>query len=291
MILKTRLQDYATFHQSKWEIVEQDYVLSWVLAGMTFLPELSSALVFKGGTCLRKCYFGDYRFSQDIDLSVMGNSGSLESSLENHIHKACVLAEELVQDQGTAFYLRSEPYLEKRPHPEGQKAFRVQAKLPWHRDFNTTIYIEVSFSEAVILPPVQKKIIHPYGEQFDYSINAYDINEIVAEKIRALLQFAKKLHERGWGRSRVRDYYDLWRILSFYREDISKAALPDLVRKKCAHKEIDFKGIESIFQEKLLLNFEEEWEFWLKDVVGPDLPDRHLVLKDLREQLTKIFHC
>jgi predicted nucleotidyltransferase component of viral defense system len=27
------------------------------------------SLVFKGGTCLRKCYFHDYRFSEDLDFT------------------------------------------------------------------------------------------------------------------------------------------------------------------------------------------------------------------------------
>lgn len=86
----------------------------------------------------------------------------------------------------------------------------------------------------------------------------YPLEEILAEKIRALLQFAKKLHERGWGRSRVRDYYDLWRILKSYSHTLNLEILPSLVIKKCAFKDVFFGGIEDIFQEKLLLNLEKE---------------------------------
>lgn len=290
MLLKTRLQDYKNRYNARWEIIEQDYILSWILAGLVSVEELRETLVFKGGTCLRKCYFGDYRFSQDIDLSVIKNHESLENSLHKYIEEASSLAESFIQNQGEGVYLQCGPYKEKRPHPEGQQAFLVQAKLPWHREFLTKVYVEVSFEENLILPPTKRPIIHPYGEHFDFSISSYNINEIVAEKIRALLQFSKKLHERGWGRSRVRDYYDLWRVLGFYKEDINKADLPSLVIKKCSHKGIEFEKIEDIFDKKLMENAQEEWDLWLRDIVVPSLPKREDVFIELKALLAEIFN-
>jgi len=290
MLLKTRLQDYKNRYNARWEIIEQDYILSWILAGLVSVEELRETLVFKGGTCLRKCYFGDYRFSQDIDLSVIKNHESLENSLHKYIEKSSFLAESFIQNQGEGIYLQCSPYKEKKPHPEGQQAFLVQAKLPWHREFLTKVYIEVSFGENLILPPSKRSIIHPYEECFDFSIASYDINEIVAEKIRALLQFSKKLHERGWGRSRVRDYYDLWRILGFYKEDITKTDLPSLVIKKCSYKGIEFKQIEDIFDKKLMENAQEEWDLWLRDIVVSILPNREVVFAELKTLLAEIFN-
>ena len=49
--------------------VELDYVLGWALGGIAGHPRLAQRLVFKGGTCLRKCYFPDYRFSEDLDFT------------------------------------------------------------------------------------------------------------------------------------------------------------------------------------------------------------------------------
>ena len=46
-------------------VVEKDYVLGWLLAGIFSQDVLRSAWVFKGGTCLKKCYFETYRFSED----------------------------------------------------------------------------------------------------------------------------------------------------------------------------------------------------------------------------------
>lgn len=289
MLLKTKLQNYKNSSGAKWEIIEQDYVLSWILAGIASHPSLQENLIFKGGTCLRKCYFGDYRFSQDIDLSVIAQHDELQKYLESYIKKACEVGESLVQDQGESFCLKCSPYKEKQPHPEGQQAFLVEAKFPWHREFLTKVYIEVSFSEKVILQSVSRAIIHPYEDNFDFKLQAYSIDEIIAEKIRALLQFSKKLHERGWGRSRVRDYYDLWSILKYYAGEITPDIIPNLTQEKCAHKSVIFDNINDIFNEKLMLNVDEEWESWLGGIVVSGLPEKCVVIQDLKENLGKIF--
>ena len=55
-------------------VVEKDYVLGWLLAGISNHAELGAAWVFKGGTCLKKCYFETYRFSEDLDFTLPGAS-------------------------------------------------------------------------------------------------------------------------------------------------------------------------------------------------------------------------
>ena len=50
--------------------VERDYVLAHIIAGLGSLGD-KHGLVFKGGTALRLCYFEDYRYSADLDFSVV----------------------------------------------------------------------------------------------------------------------------------------------------------------------------------------------------------------------------
>jgi predicted nucleotidyltransferase component of viral defense system len=52
------------------QVVEKDYVLGWVLAGIFNHPVIGSSWVFKGGTCLKKCFFETYRFSEDLDFTL-----------------------------------------------------------------------------------------------------------------------------------------------------------------------------------------------------------------------------
>ena len=57
--------------------VERDYVLAHIIAALGAL-DASHGLVFKGGTALRLCYFEDYRYSADLDFSVV--EGDLEAA-------------------------------------------------------------------------------------------------------------------------------------------------------------------------------------------------------------------
>ncbi|GAI08967.1 unnamed protein product [marine sediment metagenome] len=48
--------------------LEKDYVLSWILIGIA-KSKICDMLSFKGGTALKKFYFPDYRFSEDLDFT------------------------------------------------------------------------------------------------------------------------------------------------------------------------------------------------------------------------------
>ena len=63
MITKQNILERAAEWQLRPEVVEKDYVLGWLLVGIAQHPELRATWVFKGGTCLKKCYFETYRFS------------------------------------------------------------------------------------------------------------------------------------------------------------------------------------------------------------------------------------
>lgn len=46
-------------------VLERGYCLSWVLVGLSQSP-LKDRLAFKGGAALKKCYYEDYRFLEDL---------------------------------------------------------------------------------------------------------------------------------------------------------------------------------------------------------------------------------
>ena len=53
------------------QVIEKDYVLGWMLAGLSAHDAIAPSWVFKGGTCLKKCYFETYRFSEDLDFTLL----------------------------------------------------------------------------------------------------------------------------------------------------------------------------------------------------------------------------
>jgi predicted nucleotidyltransferase component of viral defense system len=279
--LRKKIRDTRASTGIGWDIIEQDYVLSWVLFGLSRVEKLRESLIFKGGTALKKCYFGNYRFSQDLDFSVRGDYPRGDELL-SFIQRACILAEENAENIAFVCKRHSETGL----HPEEQEAFDIRARLPWHRDFSTSIKVEVTTREFILLEPAERPILHEYGEELNSSIFVYKIEEIIAEKIRAILQFSKKLHERGWSRSRVRDYYDLWRILHEYGEMIDIHSLPELIKKKCETKGVMLHSVDDLFQSRLM-EYLEEWHHWLDPIV-PQVPDRDIVINELKQQLRRI---
>src|SRR5258706_9411024 len=70
MIDKREILEAASAFSLLPNVVEKDYVLGWILAGINAHQELAESWVFKGGTCLKKCYFETYRFSEDLDFTL-----------------------------------------------------------------------------------------------------------------------------------------------------------------------------------------------------------------------------
>ena len=70
MIDRREILEAASSFSLLPSVVEKDYVLGWILAGINAHEELSESWVFKGGTCLKKCYFETYRFSEDLDFTL-----------------------------------------------------------------------------------------------------------------------------------------------------------------------------------------------------------------------------
>jgi predicted nucleotidyltransferase component of viral defense system len=62
--------------------VEKDYALGWLLAGIYANDRIADSWVFKGGTCLKKCFFETYRFSEDLDFTLQDESHLDETFLK-----------------------------------------------------------------------------------------------------------------------------------------------------------------------------------------------------------------
>ena len=71
MIEPKEINKVATERKVNDRQIEKDYVLSWVLYAISKSENISKALVFKGGTVLKKAYIHDYRFSEDLDFTLL----------------------------------------------------------------------------------------------------------------------------------------------------------------------------------------------------------------------------
>ncbi len=283
--LRTRLQEARQHLGIPWEALERDYLQSWVLAGLTQVPALRDTLVFKGGTALRKCYFGDYRFSEDLDFSALEEVPTGDE-MERLVGESCETAVRLL-DEYAPVEILCERYTEREPHPGGQEAFILRARFPWHSRIQTRVMIEITVDESILWTPKNRRVIHAYGEPLNVKVPVYSLEETVAEKLRALLQQAALFRARGWSRSRARDYYDLWCVLDTYGDRMELADFDLLLREKCAVRDVSFTGPNDFFDERMLVNVEETWEQWLGPLVS-DLPAFETVIGALRPRVEKL---
>ncbi|MDE2813197.1 MAG: nucleotidyl transferase AbiEii/AbiGii toxin family protein [Gemmatimonadota bacterium] len=270
----------------RWEVLERDYLLSWVLAGIAAVPELRRTLVFKGGTALKKCYFGDYRFSEDLDFSGREDAPAGEA-MEDLMDRACASAQEMLAEYADV-ELACSRYVERNPHPDGQEAFRIRARLPWHRALVTPVKVEVTMDEPILWPVVQREVMHEYGEPLRAEVLTYSLEEVVTEKLRAILQQTDRLERRGWSRTRARDFYDLWSVLGAYLEELDLTDFAHRLHEKCRLRDVNFAGTEDFFDPRVVANVQLEWERSLGPLV-PGLPAFETVVDELRSQIAALL--
>lgn len=278
MIPSSELKTKSEQSKIDVSIVERDYVISWVLKGIFDDALLKDGLVFKGGTALRKVYFPDYRFSEDLDFTTIKPLSELgETEIRRSLEDACrkVYTQSgveltLADFKQTRDELDEEAFLGKIQYvgPRGHRAGSPPR-----------VKLDITFYEKVVLPPNKLPLIHSYSDVVDCqaTITAYKFEEIVAEKLRSILQ-----------RQRSRDIYDLWNLLKFRRGVLAVPVIKDVFQKKCEYKKVRFEGVDDFFKPELLVSHKLAWEPSMKRQVV-DLPPFSEVEDVLRVLLCELF--
>jgi predicted nucleotidyltransferase component of viral defense system len=210
------------------DVLERDYCLAWLLAGIAD-SELRAALAFKGGTALKRCYFGDYRFSEDLDFTLLQ-----EMPFEELARRLEPVYAAVREASGIAFTFDRE---DRNRHENSYTFYlRYVGPLPRPND----VKVDITIREQLVYPLQQRPILRAYEEFADIPdnrlIQVYSLEEIAAEKTMALADRA---------RNEPRDLYDLWYLTS--NEGIELGALGDAIRRKLEFRGKAFEGItESI---------------------------------------------
>ncbi|HLJ97736.1 MAG TPA: nucleotidyl transferase AbiEii/AbiGii toxin family protein [Gemmataceae bacterium] len=181
-------------------VLERDYCLAWFLIGLSRTP-LRERLAFKGGTALKRCYFGDYRFSEDLDFTLrvdvpfdvirqelepvfaeVGRAGGVTIRFAHEDRQ--------VHQNSHTFYLSYEGPLPATARPKEVK-------------------VDITIREEVVFPLEARRVLRAYEEYQDLPEDAvvltYSLSEIAAEKVVALLDAA---------RNEPRDLFDIWFLAS-----------------------------------------------------------------------------
>lgn len=201
-------------------VLERDYCLSWFLVGLSRSP-LRERLFFKGGTALKKCYFPDYRFSEDLDFTLREEVAFEMIRVELELAFA-----ETYRASGVVFrHARDDRHAHANSHTFYLGYEGPLPGVPSGREVKTDITIR----EEVIFPVEERPLLRGYEEYEDIPDNAvlkvYSLQEIAAEKVIALSDRA---------RNEPRDLYDLWYLSEQGHIDITE--LIDVIARKLAFR-------------------------------------------------------
>ena len=279
------LHAYARERGMRQDIVEKDYALSYLLAAIASTPGLGDQLALKGGTALKKLYYPDFRFSEDLDYSTLrlGILAGIEETMETAIRRMS----DWLFERGP-FHIQHEVLSLKQPHPSQQAAYSVHVQFPGQRQALCRLKVEITIDEPLFLPVEERHLLHGFGEDLPAVMNSYALKEIVAEKLRALLQSHQRLRERGWGASRVcRDYYDLWWVLQ--QEGRMDGVVPALVDRKCNVRNVKYESPEDFLAAELLTVAKREWNQQLAPFVS-NTPSVEQLLVDVRPLILALWN-
>ncbi|MCC6129323.1 MAG: nucleotidyl transferase AbiEii/AbiGii toxin family protein [Acidobacteria bacterium] len=281
MKLETVLKAAARTSGVPYETILKDYAIGHLLATIAAEPALAGTLVMKGGTALRKLYFGEYRFSEDLDFTSVGAPKG--PALERALRSVATRAAEGMSVSGP-FSVTLERVRHKETHPGEQEDFTFRVQFPWQRQALCTVKVEITADEPVLLPTASKSILHGYGEELPGEIRAYALEEIVAEKLRSILQSEARRLARAWIRPRCRDYYDLWRVFGTYGEALDQEAVRRILPDKCAVRGVTFQTVDDFFPPGLVALVTDAWAGDLDGVVA-ELSISKLVLSALEQNI------
>jgi uncharacterized protein len=141
------------------------------------------------------------------------------------------------------------------------------------------LLFDITLDEPVLLPPQPLQVVVSPFPNLRPVVLTYALEEILAEKMRSILQ-----------RGKARDYYDVWRLLGEKRDTFDAPLVRSILAQKCRHKDLNEPQAQDLLQPQLLA---EAGIYWERDLAGQvaahDLPDWTVVTKDLTRFLADFF--
>lgn len=246
--------------------IEKSYVISWVTYGIANNLFLKENLIFKGGTVLKKVYFPDYRFSEDLDFTFQGKDFDIDT-IRSAFTK---LIEWVYEESRISLSIKDETQ-----HETGNFNFYLSYTGPLGgAGANKDIKVDISKDELLYNAPEDKKITNSYSdlEQEEYSILCYTLEEVIAEKMRSVMQ-----------RTAPRDIYDLWYLFEVEGQDIEDHIFA--FQDKANYKGYDPEELIEIIERKEKI-FAKHWQEHLANQMT-EIPDFNDVWRELGKHWRK----
>lgn len=282
MINRKEIVEWSKKSNVPADTIDKDYVLGHFLNVLFSFQWAKENLIFKGGTCLRKCYFENYRFSEDIDLTIINQNFILTRKAINEvceklknvtgIETNMLMFVEVQHNNQKVGWDIEICYWGANHNPSETPIFR--------KDCHTKIILEIRHFELMLFENIEREIIHNYSdtELIVNTIPCYSIEEVLAEKMRALIQ-----RNRG----EARDYFDLWYIKTHINE-IDWQGVKEAFFKKCTFKNIVFDDVSDLFKPERMKQVAITWDKRLSHQLQTQV-DRSSVMNELEVFFSELF--
>jgi predicted nucleotidyltransferase component of viral defense system len=278
LISKQEVMDFAREFSLRPDIIEKDYVLGWLLSGIYHYKPFRSSWIFKGGTCLKKCFFETYRFSEDLDFT-LADPSHLDSLL---LAKAFTEITNWIYEQSGIEFPLEDRRFDVYQNPRGNISAngRIGYRGPLRPGGGLPrIRLDLTNDEILIFDPIVREVHHPYSDKAEdlFFITSYSYEELFAEKIRALAE-----------RERPRDLYD---VVYLYRQDGVRPdiiLLLDSLKKKCEFKGIDTPTMDILESKPERTELISEWSNMLAHQL-PTLPPFESFWNDIPEVFNWLY--
>lgn len=284
MLLKKEIEKIAEQKGVTKTTIDKDWVLGHFVDAIFSIPECREKLIFKGGTCLRKCYFEDYRFSEDLDFTSIDTDFVLDKKLLDKIVNLVTQRTEIplyVQELKQLKFKGKQTGFAANVKYWGADHPRNQAPAPSHR-WQTSIKIEIILYEKMIFPPESRDVYHEYSDQLSEAsqlIPCYSLQEVLSEKLRALIQ-------RSY--TAPRDFYDIW----YLSQNINELNWPEIVaafHQKMKFKGLEFTGIEQMINDENNRRLQSAWKNSLGHQIARDKFAEYNEIKESIKNLLQTY--
>lgn len=247
--------------------IEKDYVLTWILQAIANSP-LCHQMVFKGGTAVKKMYIPEYRFSEDLDFTLLDldiTNAALESNIAS-------LFRWLRENANLTLEIRKVDI-----HSSGDPAFYLNYVGPLQGQISSR-FLKIDFTRGEVLAyPLQNlPVLSQYSDlqKREAWLQVYSIEEILAEKLRSLLT-----------RAEPRDLYDIHYILDRQMVDIEEMKFS--MAEKFTAKGFVVSDLNTVLEKREKV-FQRLWEARLGGQM-PDIPHLDTVMRETNRILQQHF--
>ncbi len=235
MSLKAKIRNLANAKSIPAQVILQNLMFEKFLVRLS-RSEYKNKFVLKGGMLVAAIVGLDNRATMDLDTTLK-NLPLTPETIQNALRSICSIDndDEISFEIGRILPIRDDDIY---------GGYRVMLNAKYDT-IVTPLSIDVSTGDAITPQPEERTFSEIFDEDKQYSLWAYNIETVMAEKVETILR-------RGVFNTRPRDYYDVYILAT--TQKYSEAVFAEALKATAAHR----KTIDQITDKRAIIKSIED---------------------------------